>query len=59
LPNNYVTALTIDTQGNIWIDTSLGLARFDGENWTVYKSKDIGLGFSTVLAFAIDPQGNI
>jgi ligand-binding sensor domain-containing protein len=37
LPTNYVTALDMDMQGNIWVGTYSGLAKFDGQNWTTYN----------------------
>ncbi|CUT05813.1 two-component regulator propeller domain-containing protein, partial [Candidatus Kryptobacter tengchongensis] len=38
LPSNYVLAIAIDGQGNKWIGTGGGLAKFDGVNWTVYNT---------------------
>ncbi|CUT04977.1 two-component regulator propeller domain-containing protein [Candidatus Kryptobacter tengchongensis] len=43
LPSNYVWAIAIDVQGNKWIGTWGGLAKFDGVNWTVYKRSNSGL----------------
>ena len=58
LPNNFVYAIAIDGQGNKWIGTSRGLAKFDGVNWTVYNTSNSGLPSNTVLAITIDGQGN-
>jgi hypothetical protein len=39
-----VNAIAIDGQGNKWIGTyGGGLAKFDGVNWTVYKTSNSGL----------------
>lgn len=39
LPTNWVTSVAVDLKGNKWIGTSGdGLAKFDGESWTVYNS---------------------
>ena len=58
LPNNYVRAIAIDGQGNKWIGTGGGLAKFDGVNWTVYNTSNSGLPINDVRAVAIDGQGN-
>ena len=43
LPSNSVEALAIDAQGNKWIGTDGGLAKFDGVNWTGYTKSNSGL----------------
>jgi ligand-binding sensor domain-containing protein len=58
LPDNWVWAIAIDGQGNKWIGTRGGLAKFDGVNWTVYKRSNSRLPSDTVYAIAIDGQGN-
>jgi ligand-binding sensor domain-containing protein len=40
LPGNVVKAVAIDEDGNKWFGTTDGLARFDGENWTVYQTPE-------------------
>ncbi len=37
---------------------SEGLAKFDGQNWTVYNSSNSGLPENTVMSIAIDDLGN-
>ncbi len=73
LPSINVSAITIDPQGNAWIGTGLwdsdssvyyplpgeGLAKFDGENWTVYNKDNTYLPDARISALAIDQQGNI
>jgi ligand-binding sensor domain-containing protein len=58
LPNNRALAIAIDGQGNKWIGTYGGLAKFDGVNWTVYNTSNSDLPSDTVFAIAIDGQGN-
>jgi hypothetical protein len=58
LPENYVSAIAIDGQGNKWIGTARGLAKFDGLNWTVYNTSNSGLPYNNVYAIAIDGEGN-
>ena len=38
LSNNNVTCITRDDNGYIWIGTEAGLNRFNGYNFTIYKS---------------------
>ena len=59
LPDNDVEALAIDAQGNKWIGTSGGLAKFDGTNWTVYNTDNSELLSNHVSALIIDAQENI
>ena len=42
LPDNTIRALVKDSKGIKWIGTEGGLARFDGQNWTVYNKKNSG-----------------
>jgi hypothetical protein len=58
LPDNDVRAIAIDGQGNKWIGTTDGLAKFDDVNWTVYNTSNSGLPNNDVFAIAIDGQGN-
>jgi len=58
LPDNWVYAIAIDGQGNKWIGTYGGLAKFDGVSWTVYKRSNSNLPSDSVYAIAIDGQGN-
>jgi hypothetical protein len=58
LPDNSVSAIAIDAQGNKWIGTLGGLAKFDGANWRVYNTYNSGLPSNIVYAIAIDGQGN-
>jgi ligand-binding sensor domain-containing protein len=47
-------------QGNLWIGTAEGgLAKFDGETWTVYNTDNSGLPDNAVQALTFDPQGTL
>jgi len=59
LPSNWVSSLAIDEQGNLWIGTGGGLAKFDGETWTAYDTSNSGLPDNWIWSLAIDRQGNI
>jgi sugar lactone lactonase YvrE len=58
LPDNFIWSIAIDKQGNKWIGTPDGLAKFDGVNWTVYNTSNSGLPYNWVHAIAIDGGGN-
>jgi len=59
-PINYFTSLGIDPQENLWIGISQnGAAKFDGNIWTGYNSKNSGLMADDISALAIEPNGNI
>ena len=59
LPDNDVNAIAIDAQGNKWIGTSNGLAKFNGASWAVYNTDNSGLPDNRVRALAIGAQGDI
>ncbi len=58
LPDGMVTSLAIDKNGNKWIGTHRGLAKFDGVNWTVYNTDNSRLPFNFVFSITIDGHGN-
>ncbi len=55
LPCDSVNTITIDGQGNKWIGTERGLAKFDDVNWTVYNSE---LPSGYIAAIEVDRFGN-
>jgi len=70
LPYNGITVLDFDSQGNVWIGTGKwyvlgggGLAKFDGENWTVFNTvfntANSPLPHNDHFGLAVDPQGNV
>lgn len=58
LPDNYVSAIYIHTDGVKYFATNRGLASFDGMNWTVYHSNpDITTQNINAIAFEENPNG--
>ena len=39
LPSNKIRKIVKDYNGNIWLATERGLAKYDGKNWTVFSKK--------------------
>ncbi|MFC1537410.1 two-component regulator propeller domain-containing protein, partial [Gemmatimonadota bacterium] len=59
LSNNFVNAIDLDSQGNVWVGTyGGGVSKFDGTNWTTYDTLD-GLLDNNVRAVATDYNDNI
>ena len=59
LPNNSITEVAIDRQGNKWVGIyNGGVAKFDDTNWTVYNRSNSGLPDNDIRAIAIDDLGN-
>jgi signal transduction histidine kinase/ligand-binding sensor domain-containing protein len=57
LPNISIRSLFVDSRENLWVGTEWGgVARFDGEMWTIYSSVD-GLASDDVAAIAQDRSG--
>ncbi len=54
---NFVHALEIDSEGNLWAGTDKGVTLFDGKTWTTYTTKD-GLLNDNVFSIAFDRNGN-
>lgn len=40
LPSNTIHAVTTDAQGNVWIPTEKGIAKFNGKSFKVFTRKD-------------------
>lgn len=58
LSNNYVRDIAQDKQGCIWIATELGLNRFDGCNFTTYKSNNSQLSSDALNVLLYDDTEN-
>ncbi len=53
---NYVVSLAVDAEGKVWAGTwGGGLARFDGETFTTYTSRE-GLPSNHIFMLYLDPQ---
>jgi ligand-binding sensor domain-containing protein len=59
LRDNYVYAIEVDQNGNIWFGTYSGVSKFNGkDDWISYTADD-GLIDNTVLAIAFDESNNV
>jgi len=56
--NTFGFSAVQDTQGNIWMSTSDGVNRFDGETWRTFNSED-GLIHRTIWAMCEDAEGHL
>ncbi len=56
LPHYDIRSLTFDSQGRLWAGTALGVARFDGETWSLRHSRSWLLS-DDVRDVAIDQDG--
>jgi len=57
LPDNMISDIARDVNGDWWIGTDNGLAKFDGTNWTVYTSANSPLPRDDITCLAIDADG--
>jgi hypothetical protein len=57
LPDDNIRSIEIDNSGNTWIGTEVGLAKFDGMNWTAYSRSNSDLPNDDVYSIAIDKTG--
>lgn len=58
LPSNIVYDIFTDSKGYIWMGTDKGVARFNGNKYTIYTTSD-GLPDNEVFTFMEDYQGRI
>ena len=53
-----ISALAADASGNMWVGTTAGLSRFDGQQWTTFTEAD-GLVDGEIYSLAVDGQGQV
>ena len=58
LPANHVFMLEPDGAGGLWVGTSKGLARFDGNGFIAFTTAD-GLYADNVFSLAPDAKGTL
>ena len=56
LPLDRVTDLATDSNGILWVATSEGVLRFDGQNWIIYRDELIS---TSILALTIAPDNSV
>ena len=65
IPNNYVSFLRADNEGNIWFGTGLygyynaGLGKYDGDNWASYNTENSDLPSNIISAIEFDSGDNV
>src|SRR6478609_6562669 len=60
LPNGDVTAIAQTPDGYLWVGTSLGVARFDGIKFTVFRANEVpGLADSRVVSLLAAKDGTL
>ena len=53
-----ILALAADASGHVWVGTSAGLSRFDGQQWTTFTTED-GLADGLIYSLVVDGQGHV
>ncbi|MDE6400202.1 MAG: hybrid sensor histidine kinase/response regulator, partial [Muribaculaceae bacterium] len=56
LSNGYVTSITQDPSGYVWVATEDGLNRFDGRRFVTFNKKNSGLGADELNCVAQIPS---
>jgi hypothetical protein len=58
LPSNNIRGIDFDKQGNTWIATDAGLAKFNGSTWQVFKTSNSGIGSNDIKDVKVDNKNN-
>jgi len=60
LPNDTITSLAVEPNGNVWIGTyNAGLVMFDGLTWTQFLPSNSGLKSKQIRSLTISPAGEL
>lgn len=62
IKGDYVSPIFTDSKGNVWVSYTKpedGLAKFDGEKWTTYSAKEIGVEKLSVISVTEGNNGKI
>lgn len=60
LPSDEIFSLTVDDQDNLWVGTWEGVAKFDGNDWSLpYQAEKDTIFNNRISAIAFDAQQNI
>ncbi|MFZ1289659.1 MAG: two-component regulator propeller domain-containing protein [Melioribacteraceae bacterium] len=59
LPENEVRALEFDSNGNLWIGTIRGLAKFNGTDWIIFNPSNSGLPYNNISSITFDNEKNV
>jgi ligand-binding sensor domain-containing protein len=59
LLTNYVNCVRIAPNGDVWAGTNYGLARYDGQSWTIYRSNNSPLSNIPQIADIVIDGNNI
>lgn len=59
LLTNDVTCIRVAPNGEVWVGTNFGLARFDGEDWIVYRSNNSPLSAEPKIADIVIDENSV
>lgn len=62
IKGDYISPIFTDSKGNVWVSYSKpkdGLVKFDGDKWTTYSPKELGVEDLSIIAIAEDLNGKI
>ncbi len=58
LVDNYIQCLDVDQNNNLWVGTTNGISKFDGQNWINFNTSD-GLIDNNIKAIFIDSNNDV
>jgi len=60
VPDEELTSFNVDSSGNVWCASTVGLSRFDGQIWTTYnRSNQPGFPCDAVTDIDVDSAGSV
>lgn len=54
-----LSAIMVDSTGNKWVATEIGIQKFDGTNWVTYDTSNSGIASNQVHFITADKQRNM
>ena len=60
IKGNYISRVFVDSKGNVWVsfsDPTDGIAKYDGNTWTIFNNKDLHVEELSVISICEDRNG--
>ena len=59
LLGGWVYGLALDAEENLWVGLTGAIAKFDGQDWTIFDNQNSGVPNGAIVELEIDAHGNV